>query len=87
MVIMSEATKGRGRWPAFWPPHVPVGSPEYRKPRQIDSLAFTNWPIFTIGLVQRGHADEDIRKILGENVMRVTRAALPDWMHSAARDR
>jgi len=35
---------------------------------------WTNWPLFTVGLVQRGHSDETIRKILGENVLRVARA-------------
>jgi membrane dipeptidase len=41
-----------------------------------DSLAWTNWPLFTVGLVQRGHSDEAIRKILGGNVLRVAREAL-----------
>ncbi|MCG6155584.1 dipeptidase [Rubinisphaera margarita] len=36
-----------------------------------NSIAWTNWPLFTVGLVQRGYSDEDIRKILGENVLRV----------------
>ncbi|NQV28491.1 MAG: membrane dipeptidase [Rhodopirellula sp.] len=40
------------------------------------SLAWTNWPLFTVGLVQRGHSDEVIQKIIGGNVMRVARAAL-----------
>ncbi|HBJ33304.1 MAG TPA: dipeptidase [Planctomycetaceae bacterium] len=35
------------------------------------SLAWTNWPLFTVGLVQRGYNDDDIRKIIGGNVMRV----------------
>lgn len=38
-----------------------------------DSIAWTNWPLFTVGLVQRGYSDEDIRKILGGNVLRVLR--------------
>jgi membrane dipeptidase len=33
-----------------------------------------NWPLFTVGLVQRGHPDAAIRKILGQNVLRVRRA-------------
>ncbi len=41
-----------------------------------ESLAWTNWPLFTVGMVQRGHSDSDIRKILGQNVLRVARAAL-----------
>ena len=40
------------------------------------SLAWTNWPLFTVGMVQRGYRDADIRKILGTNVLRVARAAL-----------
>lgn len=39
------------------------------------SLAWTNWPLFTVGLVQRGHSDDVIRKIIGGNVMRVAKAA------------
>ncbi|WP_242631355.1 dipeptidase [Rubinisphaera italica] len=40
------------------------------------SLAWTNWPLFTVGLVQRGYRDEEIRKIIGENVMRVSEESL-----------
>lgn len=65
---------GRGatepRWGHLWPKDdtklSPDGVPE--------SLAWTNWPMFTVGLVQRGHSDDVIRKILGENVLRVWRA-------------
>ena len=35
------------------------------------SLAWTNWPLYTVGLVQRGHSDEVIRKVIGGNVLRV----------------
>jgi membrane dipeptidase len=35
------------------------------------SLLWTNWPYFTVGLVQRGYSDDDIRKIIGGNVLRV----------------
>ncbi|MEE3369218.1 MAG: membrane dipeptidase [Planctomycetota bacterium] len=41
------------------------------------SIAWTNWPLFTVGLVQRGYPDNVIRKIIGGNVLRVTRASLP----------
>lgn len=40
------------------------------------SLAWTNWPLFTVGLVQRGYNDGDIRKIIGGNVMRVARETM-----------
>ncbi len=40
------------------------------------SLAWTNWPPFTVGMVQRGSHDSAIRNILGGNVLRVVRAVL-----------
>ena len=41
-----------------------------------DSLAWTNWPLLTVGLVQRGYTDDDIRKIIGGNVLRVAQESL-----------
>lgn len=40
------------------------------------SVSWTNWPLYTVGLVQRGYSDDDIRKIIGGNMMRVTRESL-----------
>lgn len=57
------------RWEHLWPEDK--GKPA---PHAEQSLAWTNWPLFTVGMVQRGFKDEDIRKILGENVLRVARA-------------
>ena len=62
---------GRVRWEALWPPG---SSPVERDARAAASLAWTNWPLFTVGMVQRGHGDETIRKILGGNMLRVLRA-------------
>lgn len=42
----------------------------------VQSPAWTNWPLFTVGLVQMGFTDEDIQKIIGGNALRVARAAL-----------
>lgn len=61
----------RTRFAALWP-----ADDFQTTPRMTRSLAWTNWPLFTVGLVQRGFRDEDIRKILGGNVLRVARAAL-----------
>lgn len=58
---------------SLWPKDDFVASPEAEL-----SLAWTNWPLYTVGLVQRGYSDEDIRKILGGNVMRVAKACLVD---------
>jgi membrane dipeptidase len=41
------------------------------------SLAWTNWPLYTVGLVMRGYSDPDIEKILGGNLMRVLEANRP----------
>jgi membrane dipeptidase len=35
------------------------------------SISWTNWPLFTVGMVQRGFTDDEIRKVIGGNVMRV----------------
>ena len=42
------------------------------------TLAWTNWPLLTVGLIQRGYSDDDIQKILGGNMLRVCREVLTD---------
>lgn len=66
----------RSRFENFWPPKDPLFSPEWQKPHMSQSLAWTNWPLFTVGMVQRGYSDEDIQKILGGNVVRVAEEVL-----------
>ena len=66
----------RARWEGLWPPDA--FDEEWRAERMVLSLAWTNWPLFTVGLVQRGYTDGDIEKIVGGNVLRVARAALSD---------
>ena len=66
---MGRRPRGRARYEALWPPGALDN-------RSHPSLAWTNWPMFTVGMVQRGLADQDIQKILGGNVMRVARAVL-----------
>ncbi len=60
------------RWEHLWPVDTFTA-----KPQAVQSIAWSNWPLFTVGLVQRGHSDETIRKILGENALRVARA---NWL-------
>jgi membrane dipeptidase len=64
--------KARARFAALWPRDTSTVTATAR-----ESLAWTNWPLFTVGLVQRGYRDEEIRKIIGGNVMRVARAVFP----------
>ncbi|MCE5240319.1 dipeptidase [bacterium] len=68
--------KERKRWNNFWWPNDPLYDPKFQKPEQRESLAWTNWPLMTVGMVQRGYSDDDIRQILGGNMMRVAQAAV-----------
>ncbi|MBI3281926.1 MAG: membrane dipeptidase [Acidobacteria bacterium] len=68
-----RGTRTRTRFAALWPPDAIGGGNSARA----QSLAWTNWPLFTVGLVQRGYSDTDIQKILGGNMLRVARAVLP----------
>lgn len=70
---LPKAGRKRKRFAALWPDGS-LTSTTTGAAR--DSLAWTNWPLFTVGLVQRGYKDEDIRKILGGNVLRVAKAVL-----------
>ena len=60
------------RWWGNWKnhPHAPAKPGE----SQYGSMAWINWPLFTVGLVVRGFSDEDIAKILGQNFLRVFKA-------------
>ena len=63
--------KRRTEFRSLWP------ADDYQTSQQAnDSLAWTNWPLFTVGLVQRGHSDDVIRKVIGGNVMRVAKSTL-----------
>jgi membrane dipeptidase len=64
--------RSRVRFEYYWPPDALGGS------TQDLTLSWTNWPLFTVGMVQRGHSDADIQKILGGNVLRVARAVFRD---------
>lgn len=58
-------------WESFWP------TPIARFPEGQETMAWTNWPLFTTGLVQRGYSDADIQKLIGGNALRVMRAVFP----------
>lgn len=58
--------RSRAEFRSLWP------ADEFQTTAEMtDSLAWTNWPLYTVGLVQRGLSDEVIRKIIGGNMMRV----------------
>ena len=63
----------RRRWEALWWEDDPVHQAAWKDEGMTLSTTWTNWPLFTVGLVQRGHSDEDIRRIIGGNILRVAR--------------
>ena len=65
----------RRPWRYLWPEGCMDRQPEWDEPARMFSLDWTNWPLFTVGLVQRGYTDDDVRKIIGGNVLRVAKAA------------
>jgi membrane dipeptidase len=67
---MPKRGPSRPRWEYLWP------NDAFKLKGNPQSMAWTNWPMFTVGMVQRGMRDEDIQKILGLNVLRVARAVL-----------
>ncbi|HNS32884.1 MAG TPA: membrane dipeptidase [bacterium] len=67
--------RGRKAWQGLWP--EPVSRVDRKKVEQSAlSMSWTNWPLVTVGLVQRGYKDADIKKIIGGNVLRVAKANL-----------
>lgn len=57
------------RWEHLWPKDDYQTTPDAEQ-----SVAWSNWPLFTLGMVMRGHSDDAIRKVIGGNVMRVLKA-------------
>ncbi|MEZ6130935.1 MAG: membrane dipeptidase [Planctomycetaceae bacterium] len=66
-----RSPKGREEFRSLWP------KDDFQTTADMtSSIAWTNWPLFTVGLVQRGYSDDDIRKVLAGNVLRVARDSL-----------
>jgi len=70
--LIPSRGKKRTRYESLWPEGALGGQWP-----QAGSLGWTNWPLLTVGLVQRGYQEDDIRKILGANILRVCRDNLP----------
>jgi hypothetical protein len=52
----------RKNWEQYW--RAPGAGDN--EPDNFASLAWTNWPLFTVGLVMRGYSDSDIQKIIAD---------------------
>jgi membrane dipeptidase len=84
--------RSRTAWGKLWPADhrafVPANDTERlahaRPDLQMKSMQWPNWPMFTVGLVQRGYTDDQIRKLIGGNVLRVLASVVP-WTPPGAR--
>lgn len=65
----------RHPWRHLWPEGCMARKPQWDEPGSRLSIEWTNWPMLTVGLVQRGYTDDDVRKIVAGNVLRVAKAA------------
>jgi membrane dipeptidase len=73
---MTKPLKSKRSFWSHWPENDPLFAPGAEDDSRVEkggTLSWTNWPLFTAGLVQRGYGDDDIRAIIGGNVMRVMR--------------
>lgn len=63
----SSSLGGSGdRWEHLWPTDDFQATLEAEQ-----SVAWSNWPLFTLGMIMRGHSDDTIRKVIGGNMLRV----------------
>lgn len=68
-VTERQIPPARAIWESYWSP-VKGGEINVSE-EQFKSITWSNWPLFTVGLVQRGFSDDEIKKIIGGNVLRV----------------
>jgi membrane dipeptidase len=69
--LLPKRPRTRQPFRSLWP------ADDFQTTEQMtSSLSWINWPLFTVGMVMRGFSDDQIRMILGGNVMRVARQTL-----------
>jgi len=66
---MLPGPRSRTKWWSLWGPDDLQGDPNDEVGS--GSLAWVNWPLWTVGLVTLGYSDEAIRQIIGLNFLRV----------------
>jgi len=72
-----EMPRSMPNYSAGWRAEHRIGLQESHDELHEGSLAWTNWPLITVGLTARGYSDEDIQKILGLNMLRVLQDTEP----------
>jgi membrane dipeptidase len=69
MKLMKAPGGPADRWEHLWPKDDYQTSIEAEQ-----SIAWSNWPLFTLGMILHGHSDDTIRQVIGGNMLRVLRA-------------
>jgi len=67
--LLKAPSGSADKWEHLWP------KDDYQTTIEAEqSVAWTNWPLFTLGLIMRGHSDEVIQRVIGGNMLRVLKA-------------
>jgi membrane dipeptidase len=67
--LLKAPSGSTDKWEHLWP------KDDYQTTIEAEqSVAWTNWPLFTLGLIMRGHSDEVIQQVIGGNMLRVLKA-------------
>jgi membrane dipeptidase len=67
--LLKAPSGNADKWEHLWPKDDYLTTIEAEQ-----SVAWTNWPLFTLGMIMRGHSDEVIRQVIGGNMLRVLKA-------------
>ncbi len=67
--LLKAPSGNADKWEHLWPKDDYLTTIEAEQ-----SVAWTNWPLFTLGMIMRGHSDEVIRQVIGGNMLRVLEA-------------
>jgi membrane dipeptidase len=67
--LLKAPSGSADKWEHLWPKDDYLTTIEAEQ-----SVAWTNWPLFTLGMIMRGHSDEVIRQVIGGNMLRVLKA-------------
>lgn len=71
--LLEKMDQDEPRWGGFWVQDEIESAALAVKlvEGRVGSLAWMNWPYFTVGLVSRGYSDQEIKKIIGKNFLKV----------------
>jgi membrane dipeptidase len=67
--LLKAPSGSADKWEHLWP------KDDYQTTIEAEqSVAWTNWPLFSLGMIMRGHSDEVFQQVIGGNMLRVLKA-------------